>query len=56
MVVIVAVVVVVTAAVVVVVVVAVVVYHNLCSKHAEAAKIFYILKTHIHVQYFHFRI
>jgi hypothetical protein len=44
--------------VVVVVAAVVVVYHNLCSEHAEAAKIFYthILKTCIHVQYFPFRI
>jgi hypothetical protein len=35
---------------------AVVAYHNLCSKHAEAAKVFYISKTCIHVQCFHFRI
>ena len=48
-------VVVVVVVVVVIVVVVVVVYH-LCSKHAEAAKIFYILKTYIHVQYLPFRI
>jgi hypothetical protein len=42
--------------VVVVIVVVVVAYHNLCSKHAEAGKIFYLLKTCIHVQYFPYRI